>query len=322
MTAAQIATEPRERLRRRLIGALGPVLVDALKDPAVVEVIVNADGGIWLETHDEKTHTGHFLSRIDRRTIIALVADAMDASAEGGELAADFPSLDGSARQAADRFQAIMPPVTEAEVICIRRHAGRIIPLGEYVARGIVSAAQAKILREAVAERQNIVIAGGTGSGKTTLANALLNEPGFADGRIITIEDRRELQLAAQDRVQMLATGGTTIRDLVQRTLRLRPDRIVVGEVRDGAMLDVLKAWNTGHPGGLLTIHADGAMEALERIEELIAEVSADPQRRMIGRAVDLIVSIAGRGSGRRVREIVRVIRHDGAAYVALEMRP
>lgn len=306
-----------ERLRTRLVGACGPVLCDALRDPSVTEIEVNPDGKIWLQTFDDHFFTGHFMSINDRRSVIAIVADAMEASAEDGALEADFPNIEGDITQVRDRFQAVMPPYADAELISIRRHSTRVIPLHEYVEKGIIPADAADLMRSGVRERKNFIIAGGTGSGKTTFGNALLNEPGFASDRVIMIEDRRELRCTAPNSARLMAVKGKqTIRQHVQTALRLNPDRIIIGEVRDGAALDALKAWNTGHPGGLLTVHADGAIEALERLEDLIKEVSADPQKRMIGRAVDYVVFLAGKGATRRVREIIRVLKHDGSEYV------
>lgn len=152
------------------------------------------------------------------------------------------------------------------------------------------------------------MVAGGTGSGKTTLLNALLAEPDFSASRLLILEDTAELQCAGADVVQLLTKRShppVSMRDLVQMTLRLRPDRIVVGEVRDGAALEVLKAWNTGHPGGLLTIHANSAADALLRLEDLCFETGAVRPERLIASAVDTIVFMARTAEGRRIEEIV-----------------
>ncbi|HRK68335.1 MAG TPA: ATPase, T2SS/T4P/T4SS family, partial [Hyphomonas sp.] len=150
--------------------------------------------------------------------------------------------------------------------------------------------------------------AGGAGSGKTTLLNALLAEPCMASGRLIVLEDTPELQVSGANNVQLLtrrAYPHVTLRDLVQVALRLRPDRIIAGEVRDGAALDVLKAWNTGHPGGLLTLHANSAQDACLRLEDLCLEAQAASPRRLITSAVDLVVFIARTASGRRITELL-----------------
>lgn len=170
---------------------------------------------------------------------------------------------------------------------------------------------QAGVLRQAAVERRNLLISGGTGSGKTTLANALLAEPAFADDRVFLIEDTPELQCSAWDLVPVLTRRHPVVIgvvDLVRDALRMRPDRIVVGEMRDGAAaLETLKAWNTGHPGGLSTIHANSASEALSRLEDLLTETGLGPCRRMIGQAVDVVVHIRRTARGRCVDEILRI---------------
>jgi type IV secretion system protein VirB11 len=181
----------------------------------------------------------------------------------------------------------------------------------------IATTAQAEALRAAIVERRNIVVAGGTGSGKTTLLNALLAEPAFRDCRVVALEDTAELQLLGANVVQLLTkrtAPKVTIRDLVRTTLRLRPDRIVVGEVRDGAALDVLKAWNTGHRGGLLTLHANPAADALVRLEGLCLEAAPANPTRLIRSAVDLVVFIARTQRGRVISEILDLNSANGGA--------
>ncbi|MFZ4604199.1 MAG: ATPase, T2SS/T4P/T4SS family, partial [Caulobacterales bacterium] len=235
-----------ERRSATLTRALGPAIARALEDPSVVEVLVNADGvvrvdriGVGLEA------TGIVMSAADREAAIRLLAT------EAGEtVTADRPFLSTTAPGSGARVQAMAPPLAAAPVLAIRKRPGRIYTLDDYVASGAATLVQVETLRTAVAARRNIVVAGGTGSGKTTLLNALLAEPAFASARVVILEDTTELCCAGADVVQLLAkrtSPPVTLRDLVQMTLRLRPDRIVVGEVRDGAALEVLKAWNTGH---------------------------------------------------------------------------
>ena len=171
-----------------------------------------------------------------------------------------------------------------------------------------MSAKVAVALANAVVARRNILVAGGTSSGKTTLANALLAEMANLDERVILIEDTRELQCAAPDTVALRTKpGAVTMADLVRSTLRLRPDRIIVGEVRGGEALDMLKAWNTGHPGGIATVHANSARSALYRIEQLVAESVVTVPRRLIAEAIDMVVFISGRGTGRRIETVAEV---------------
>jgi type IV secretion system protein VirB11 len=216
---------------------------------------------------------------------------------------------------AGERFEGILPPVATAPCFAIRKPAARIHSLGDYVADGIMSRDVAELLRQAVLHRANIVVAGGTSSGKTTLANALLNEMAEIDERIVIIEDTRELQCPAADTVALRTRAGhVTIGDLVRSTLRLRPDRIIVGEVRGPEALDMLKAWNTGHPGGIATVHANSATAALHRLESLVQEAVVTVPRRLIAEAIDLVVFISGRGLARRVAAAVQLDGLDGAS--------
>ncbi|RUV19545.1 ATPase, T2SS/T4P/T4SS family, partial [Mesorhizobium sp. M5C.F.Ca.IN.020.32.2.1] len=178
----------------------------------------------------------------------------------------------------------------------------------DYVAAGIMSAAQADVLRQAVAERQNILVAGGTSTGKTTLTNALLAEVARSGDRVVLIEDTRELQCAAPNFVALRTKDGiVTLSDLVRSSLRLRPDRIPIGEVRGAEALDLLKAWSTGHPGGIGTIHAGTAIGALRRLEQLIQEAVVTIPRALIAETIDVIAVLSGRGSARRLAELAHV---------------
>jgi type IV secretion system protein VirB11 len=176
------------------------------------------------------------------------------------------------------------------------------------VTGGIMSADQAAVLRAAVAERRNILVAGGTSTGKTTLTNALLAEVAKSADRVVIIEDTRELQCRAENLVAMRTKDGVaTLSDLVRSSLRLRPDRIPIGEVRGSEALDLLKAWGTGHPGGIGTIHAGTAIGALRRLEQLIQEAVVTVPRALIAETIDLIAVLAGRGASRRLAELARV---------------
>ena len=212
--------------------------------------------------------------------------------------------------------------MSSAPCFSIRKPATRLYTLADYVADGIMTADVARLLSLAVVERRNILVAGGTSSGKTTLANALLAEMAHLDERVILIEDTRELQSPAADTVALRTrTDAVTMADLVRSTLRLRPDRIIVGEVRGAEALDMLKAWNTGHPGGIATVHANSAMAALHRVEQLVQEAVVTVPRRLIADAIDMIVFIAGRGTARRIETVARVAGVDpdgGYAVTAL----
>jgi len=217
-----------------------------------------------------------------------------------------------------------LPPVAPAPCFSIRKPAARLYTLLDYVADGIMAPVQADLLRRAVVDRRNILVAGGTSSGKTTLANALLAEMATLDERIIIIEDTRELQCAAPDTVALRTRPGiVSMTDLVRSTLRLRPDRIIVGEVRGAEALDMLKAWNTGHPGGIATVHANSAHAALYRLEQLVAEGVVTVPRRLIAEAIDMVVFIRGRGTGRRIESVAEVAGLDSdGGYAVTDLNP
>lgn len=298
-----------ERKRTMLRTAFGAEIAAALADPCVIEVMVNPDGALRLDRLGEgRCETGIRIASDQVERIIRLVASHARAEVHGDApiVSAELPPH--AEGRAGERFEGLLPPVATGPCFAIRKPATRRYDLADYVADNIMSEAAAERLRAAVAGRLNILVAGGTSSGKTTLANALLAEMAGADERVILIEDTRELQSVAADTVALRTrVPVVTMADLVRSTLRLRPDRIIVGEVRGPEALDMLKAWNTGHPGGIATVHANSAPAALYRIEQLVQEAVVTVPRRLIAEAIDLVVFIAGRGLARRIAAIARV---------------
>lgn len=285
-----------------LATALGPSVATMLESADTLEVIANPDGRLWLEQVAKgRVATPYRLDPVEIERVVRLVA-----TLTGTKVTRDNPIVSAELPPRGERFEGILPPVSRAPCFAIRKPATRIFTLDDYVASGVVTRDQAMALRTAIHARANIFVAGGTGSGKTTLANALLHEIGSLGERVVILEDTRELQCAAEDVVSLRTQPGTvSLSDLVRSTLRLRPDRIVVGEVRGGEALDLLKAWNTGHPGGITTLHANSATAALARLEQLAMEVCETPPRALIAEAVDLIVFIERGGpAGRRIPEI------------------
>ncbi|MDI1325640.1 MAG: P-type conjugative transfer ATPase TrbB [Brevundimonas sp.] len=304
-----------ERKLEALRHALGDTVLSALADPEVVEILANPDGRLVLDRSGQgRRDTGQTLAAEARERVIRLIADYV-----GETVTWDDPRLSGVLPGTGERFQGVLPPVSAAPAFSIRKRPAVIWTLDDYVRAGVMSEAQAAALREAAAGRLNILISGGTGSGKTTLANAVLAEPAFAGDRVFLVEDTPELQCSAWDLVSVLTRRQPVaigVVDLVRDALRMRPDRIVVGEMRDGAAaLETLKSWNTGHPGGLSTIHANSAADVLSRVEDLIGEVLVQPPRRMISQAVDRIVHIRRTASGRRVEAVLSVDGLIGDAY-------
>ncbi|WP_288415416.1 P-type conjugative transfer ATPase TrbB [uncultured Novosphingobium sp.] len=304
--------------------AMGPDIALALADALVIEIMVNPDGALRLDRLGEgRIDTGVRLDRDQVERIIRLVASHARAEVHDGSpiVSAELPPH--AEGRAGERFEGVLPPVSAAPCFSIRRPAERLYTLADYVADRIMTAGAADALRAAVTQRFNILVAGGTSSGKTTLANALLAEMGWVDARVILIEDTRELQCPLPDTVALRTRPGVvSMTDLVRSTMRLRPDRIIVGEVRGPEALDMLKAWNTGHPGGLATVHANSAIAALYRIEQLVQEAVITVPRQLIAEAIDIVVFIAGRGTQRRIASVARVgsLDPDTGAYALTEL--
>lgn len=304
MATTQQKPEAIQRGARMLRTALGPAIARFLEDPAIVEVMLNPDGKLWIDRlAGGLTDTGERLSPADGERIVRLVAHHV-----GAEVHVRNPRISAELPETGERFEGLLPPVVTAPAFAIRKPAIAVFTPDDYVASAIMSAEQAGLLREAVASRANILVAGGTSTGKTTLINALLAEVAGTSDRVVIIEDTRELQCAAPNLVAMRTKDGVaTLSDLVRSSLRLRPDRIPVGEVRGAEALDLLKAWGTGHPGGIGTIHAGSGIGALRRLEQLIQEAVVTVPRALIAETIDLVAVLAGRGASRRLVELARV---------------
>ncbi len=304
MAIHHLNREAISRGARMLRTALGPSIALWLEDASVVEVMLNPDGRLWIDRLSEGlSDTGERLSAADGERIVRLVAHHV-----GAEVHAGAPRVSAELPETGDRFEGLLPPVVAAPAFAIRKPAVAVFTLDDYVAAGIMAADQAETLRQAVAERRNILVAGGTSTGKTTLTNALLAEVAKGMDRVVMIEDTRELQCAAPNLVAMRTKDGVaTLADLVRSSLRLRPDRIPIGEVRGAEALDLLKAWGTGHPGGIGTIHAGTALGALRRLEQLIQEAVVTVPRALIAETINVIAVLSGRGADRRLAELASV---------------
>ncbi|MBF6571673.1 MAG: P-type conjugative transfer ATPase TrbB [Candidatus Binataceae bacterium] len=301
------------RLDERLKRELGPSVLAALEDPDVIEIILNPDGTLWVESHRGGMRpAGARMPAVQAERLIGTVAFALNTVANDHRpvIECELP-LDGS------RFTGWLPPVVSSPSFVIRKHTRLIYTLDDYRASGIINANQAEEFRGAVARRENIVLAGGTGSGKTTLANALLHEMvrlGNSNERFIIIEDTLELHCDAPNVMQLHTTAAADLTFLTRTTMRARPDRIIIGEVRGAEALALLKAWNTGHPGGVTTVHANSASAALTRLGSLVQEARVPPQPDLIAQTVNLLAFITRTPRGRRVTETVRVEGYDPAS--------
>ena len=284
--------------------ALGPAIAGWLEDRNVGEVMLNPDGRLWVDwLAGGLEDTGKRLSAADGERIIRLVAHHVGAEVHSGN-----PRVSAELPGTGERFEGLLPPVVSGPAFAIRRPAVAVFTLDDYVAAGIMRAAESDILRAAVRSRKNVLVVGGTSTGKTTLVNALLAEVALTGDRVVLIEDTRELQCATPNLVAMRTKDGTaTLTDLVRSALRLRPDRIPIGEVRGPEALDLIKAWGTGHPGGIGTLHAGSAIGALRRLEQLIQEAVITVPRALIAETIQIIAVLAGRGSERRLIELAGV---------------
>lgn len=293
-----------------LASAFGKHVSVALSKPSVTEIMLNPDGHLWTDSHDHgRVDTGHQITPEDAERIIRLVASLKGEGADRDRpiVSAELPG--------GERFEGLMPPITTAPSFSIRKAGAKLLRLKDYINDGVLNEEQAAALRKAVHAKLNILIIGGTGSGKTTLANALLAEIAGLDDRILILEDTRELNCTALDVVALRTSETTNMSALVRSSLRLRPDRIIIGEVRGAEALDLLKAWNTGHPGGIATVHANSAIAGLSRVEQLILEAIPTVPPGLITDAIDVLVFISGKGSHRRVETIARLTGFDGLNY-------
>jgi len=284
--------------------ALGPAIAAWLEDAGVVEVMLNPDGRLWVDRLTEGLiDTGERLATADGERIVRLVAHHV-----GAEVHSAAPRVSAELPETGERFEGLLPPVVAAPAFAIRKPAVAVFTLDDYVLAGIMSGDEASVLRRAVERRRNILVAGGTSTGKTTLVNALLAEVAKTTDRVVLIEDTRELQCKTPNLVALRTKDGVaSLSDLVRSSLRLRPDRIPIGEVRGAEALDLLKAWGTGHPGGIGTIHAGSALGALRRLEQLIQEAVVTVPRALIVETIDLIAVLAGRRPERRLAELAAI---------------
>jgi len=307
-----VAVTSLDRRIQMLRTAMGPVIAAALADPDVVEIMLNPDHTLWVDRLSSgRQPLGVEMSEADGERIIRLVAAHVGAEVHRGR-----PLLTAELPETGERFEGILPPAAPGPAFALRKRAVSVIPLERYVTDGMMTAVQAGFLVHAVRERRNILIAGGTSTGKTTLANALLAEIAATGDRVLVLEDTIELQCTARDHVPLRTRAGVvSMQELVRTTMRLRPDRVVVGEVRGSEALDLIKVWGTGHPGGIATVHAGSAQGALLRLEQLILEVALNPPRALIAEAVNVVVYIAGRGRKRRIEAIARVVGFDSDGY-------
>ena len=272
----------------------------------VCEIMVNDDSKIWIDTFSKGlVYTGKILTNDIVSNIIVQIANHSHKICNK-----DNPLLEAEILNM--RFQGFLSPdIVKNSSFCIRKHAKKIFNLDDYVHNKTMTKYQKEIIIQAIYNRKNIIVAGGTGSGKTTLVNALLFEIAKLNNRVIIIEDTKELKCDAQNKLALISTKTTSMEDLLRATLRSRPDRIIVGEVRGSEAFTLINAWSTGHKGGISTVHSNSAFHTLTRIETLVGFGTDKVQPSIIADAIDVIIYIKKTPTGRVIEEIRKVITYD-----------
>ncbi|WP_417519356.1 P-type conjugative transfer ATPase TrbB [Marinobacter sp.] len=310
----------KDRAKKKLERDMGPELLDALNHPKTVELMLNADGKIWIERLGEGMQCIGVLRPAQAQAIIETIAGF-----HGKEVTRSKPILEGEFPLDGSRFAGQLPPIVPAPTFAIRKKAVAIFTLDQYVENGIMTPSQKQTLVEAVRTHRNILVIGGTGSGKTTLINAIINQMVINDPseRVFIIEDTGEIQCAAENHVQYHTSLDVSMTALLKTTLRMRPDRILVGEVRGAEALDLLDAWNTGHEGGAATLHANNAAAGLTRLRSLVTRNPVAPTEiePLIGEVVHVVVHIARTPEGRRIQEILEVSGYRDGQYVTQSLK-
>lgn len=302
-----------KRTKEQIARCLGQDILRELNNPKTVEIMLNPDGSLWVESIGNPCRKFGSLA-----FSMALAAMKNIAGYFDKELTADKPILECELPLDGSRFAGLIPPVVAGPTFTIRKRAIAVYTLEQYRDSKIMSASQYETICHAVQEHKNILVIGGTGSGKTTLINAIIQKMVDCkpEERPVIIEDTGEIQCTATNAVQFHTTSTISMTDLLKTTLRMRPDRILVGEVRGPEALDLLMAWNTGHPGGAATLHANDAKSGLDRLSTLItmSDHAPDSIEKLIAEAVNIVVCISRTPAGREIKEIIAVTGYDPVA--------
>jgi type IV secretion system protein VirB11 len=314
-TTATQYTDSQERLIEKIKREISPLCLKALENPQVIEIMLNSDGTLWVEKLAKEIVQIGTINETKAQALLGTIASYVNTpiTTKKPILECELP-LDGS------RFEGLIPPIVSKPTFAIRKKATKIFTLEEYYHQKMLTKENYQFIKQAIynpnskgESKKNILIVGGTGSGKTTLANAIIDGivKQTPSDRVVIIEDTAEIQCAAKNNVMLRTSNEISMMDLLRATMRLRPDRILVGEVRGAEALDLLKSWNTGHSGGVATVHANSARAGLIRLEQLIAEATQAPMQTLISEAINIVIFITKTSTGRIVKEVIEVIGYD-----------
>lgn len=305
-----------DRILAILKSSLGEKINIYFEDEDIIEIMLNDDKTVWVDSLKKGMYfTGVILENTEAMKIINTVATFMEAKVdkENARMSAELPDT-------GFRFESVVPPNVDNPIFTIRKKSILIFTLDDYVRMGSLTEFQKEVIEKAINNYKNILIVGGTSTGKTTFANACIAAIPKKD-RLVILEDTKEIRSSCPNKVSLKTSMYTSMEELFYSTMRLRPDRIIVGEIRGATSLDLLTAWNSGHSGGVSTIHSDSTEGALEQLEQYNQRKSVDKQQKLIGKAVDLVVVLKRVNGERKVVEIKEVLGFDEGKYTIREVK-